>query len=136
MNQLDIFLGGAVLLFTLAGLFGGAVKRVVQVAAVVIAFRESWRLTPWVQSALEGLLGHPVGAWGFIIPLLGFLIVYLGIRMLGGVVLLPNEGDTAGDPRPHTRPCTRSTRGDLPDGLRLSPLRGDLPYASTQALER
>ena len=84
MNQLDIFLGGAVLLFTLAGLFGGAVKRVVQVAAVVIAFRESWRLTPWVQSALEGLLGHPVGAWGFIIPLLGFLIVYLGIRMLGG----------------------------------------------------
>ena len=41
MNQLDIFLGGAVLLFTLAGLFGGAVKRVVQVAAIVIAFRES-----------------------------------------------------------------------------------------------
>ena len=38
MNQLDIFLGGAVLLFTLGGLFGGAVYRVVQVAALVIAY--------------------------------------------------------------------------------------------------
>ena len=84
MNQLDIFLAGAVLLFTLAGLFGGAVKRVVQVAAIVIAFRESWRITPWVQSFLEGLVGHPIGGWSFIIPLIGFTLVYLGIRMLGG----------------------------------------------------
>ena len=64
MNQLDIFLGGVVLLFTLGGLFGGAVYRVVQVAALVIAFRESWRITPWIESLIEGIVGHPLGGWG------------------------------------------------------------------------
>jgi len=30
MNQLDLFLGAVVLLFALGGLFGGAVRRVIQ----------------------------------------------------------------------------------------------------------
>ena len=43
MNQLDIFMGGVVLLFTLGGLFGGAEYRVVQVADLVhdSVFRDS-----------------------------------------------------------------------------------------------
>ena len=83
MNQLDIFLGGVVRLFTLGGLFGGAVYRVVQVAALVIAFRESWRITPWIESLIEGFVGHPLGGWGFLIPLVSFTIVYFVIRSLG-----------------------------------------------------
>ena len=39
MNQLDLFLGAVVLLFALGGLFGGAVRRVIQIAALIIAFR-------------------------------------------------------------------------------------------------
>ena len=48
MNQLDLFLGGGILLFALGGLFGGAVRRVIQIAALIIAFREALRLAPCI----------------------------------------------------------------------------------------
>ena len=82
MNQLDIFLGGAVLLFALSGLFGGAVKRVLQVAALVIAFRESWHLTPYLQQVFGATEGEQLGGWMVLLPLLSF--VYILIRVVGG----------------------------------------------------
>ena len=84
MNQLDIFLGGAVLLFALSGLFGGAVKPVLQVAALVIAFRESWHLTPYLQQILGGAEGEQLGGWMVLLPLLSFALVYILIRVVGG----------------------------------------------------
>ena len=78
MNQLDLFLGAVVLLFTLGGLFGGAVRRVIQIAALIIAFREAWRLAPWVESVLGGGDGQSISGWGFI-----FALVYIGIRLMG-----------------------------------------------------
>lgn len=84
MNQLDIFLGGAVLLFGLSGLFGGAVRRVVQVAALIIAFREAWRLTPYIESFFGSSPEAPYSGWGFIVPLLSFGIVYIVVRLVGG----------------------------------------------------
>lgn len=83
MNQLDLFLGGIVLLFALGGLFGGAVRRVIQIAALIIAFREAWRLAPWVESVLGGGDGQSIAGWGFIVPLLSFALVYIGIRLVG-----------------------------------------------------
>ena len=83
MNQLDLFLGGIVLLFALGGLFGGAVRRVIQIAALIIAFREAWRLAPWVESVLGGGDGQSIGGWGFIVPLLSFALIYIGIRLVG-----------------------------------------------------
>ena len=84
MNQLDIFLGGAVLLFALSGLFGGAVKRVLQVAALVIAFRESWHLTPYLQQIFGATEGEPLSGWMVLLPLLSFALVYILIRTVGG----------------------------------------------------
>ena len=84
MNQLDIFLGGAVLLFALSGLFGGAVKRVLQVAALVIAFRESWHLTPYLQQVFGATEGEQLGGWMVLLPLLSFALVYILIRVVGG----------------------------------------------------
>ena len=83
MNQLDLFLGAVVLLFALGGLFGGAVRRVIQIAALIIAFREAWRLAPWVESVLGGGDGQSIGGWGFIIPLIAFALIYIGIRLVG-----------------------------------------------------
>lgn len=83
MNQLDLFLGAVVLLFTLGGLFGGAVRRVIQIAALIIAFREAWRLAPWVESVLGGGDGQSIGGWGFIVPLIAFALIYIGIRLVG-----------------------------------------------------
>ena len=76
MNQLDLFLGAVVLLFALGGLFGGAVRRVIQIAALIIAFREAWRLAPWVESVLGGGDGQSIGGWGFIVPLIAFALIY------------------------------------------------------------
>ena len=81
MNQLDLFLGAVVLLFALGGLFGGAVRRVIQIAALIIAFREAWRLAPWVESVLGGGDGQSIGGWGFIVPLIAFALIYIGIRL-------------------------------------------------------
>ena len=78
MNQLDLFLGFVVLFFALGGLFGGAVRRVIQIAALIIAFREAWRLAPWVESVLGGGDGQSISGWGFI-----FALVYIGIRLMG-----------------------------------------------------
>ena len=89
MNQLDIFLGGAVLLFALSGLFGGAVKRVLQVAALVIAFRESWHLTPYLQQLLGGAEGEQLGGWMVLLPLLSFALVYIlgyGCLLVEGIL--------------------------------------------------
>lgn len=83
MNQLDLFLGAVVLLFALGGLFGGAVRRVIQIAALIIAFREAWRLAPWVESVLGGGDGQSIGGWGFIVPLIAFALIYIGIRLVG-----------------------------------------------------
>ena len=83
MNQLDLFLGAVVLLFALGGLFGGAVRRVIQIAALIIAFREAWRLAPWVESVLGGGDGQSIGGWGFIVPLIAFALTYIGIRLVG-----------------------------------------------------
>lgn len=83
MNQLDLFLGGVILLFTLGGLFGGAVRRVVQIAALIIAFREAWRVAPYVERLLGGDDGSSLSGWGFIIPLLSFAVVYILIRLVG-----------------------------------------------------
>ena len=83
MNQLDLFLGAVVLLFALGGLFGGAVRRVIQIAALIIAFREAWRLAPWVESVLGGGDGQSIGGWGFIVPLIVFALIYIGIRLVG-----------------------------------------------------
>ena len=80
MNQLDLFLGAVVLLFALGGLFGGAVRRVIQIAALIIAFREAWRLAPWVESVLGGGDGQSIGGWGFIVPLIAFALIYIGIK--------------------------------------------------------
>ena len=68
MNQLDLFLGGVLLLFALGGLFGGAVRRVVQVAALIIAFREAWRVAPYIEQVLGGGDGSSLSGWGFIFP--------------------------------------------------------------------
>ena len=83
MNQLDLFLGAVVLLFALGGLFGGAVRRVIQIVALIIAFREAWRLAPWVESVLGGGDGQSIGGWGFIVPLIAFALIYIGIRLVG-----------------------------------------------------
>ena len=83
MNQLDLFLGFVVLFFALGGLFGGAVRRVIQIAALIIAFREAWRLAPWVESVLGGGDGQSIGGWGFIVPLIAFALIYIGIRLVG-----------------------------------------------------
>lgn len=83
MNQLDLFLGGAVLLFALSGLFGGAVKRVLQVAALVIAFRESWHLTPYLQSFFASEEQAQPSGWMMLLPLVSFALVYIGIRLVG-----------------------------------------------------
>ena len=83
MNQLDLFLGGGILLFALGGLLGGAVRRVIQIAALIIAFREAWRLAPWIESLFGGGDGQSIGGWGFIIPLISFALVYMAIRMVG-----------------------------------------------------
>lgn len=83
MNQLDLFLGAVVLLFALGGLFGGAVRRVIQIAALIIAFREAWRLAPWVESVLGGGDGQSIRGWGFIVPLIAFALIYIGIRLVG-----------------------------------------------------
>lgn len=83
MNQLDLFLGGAVLLFGLSGLFGGAVRRVVQVAALIIAFREAWRLTPYIESFFGSSPDAPYSGWGILLPLLSFGIVYIVVRLVG-----------------------------------------------------
>ena len=83
MNQLDLFLGAVVLLFALGGLFGGAVRRVIQIAALIIAFREAWRLAPWVESVLGGGDRQSIGGWGFIVPLIAFALIYIGIRLVG-----------------------------------------------------
>ena len=83
MNQLDLFLGGGILLFALGGLFGGAVRRVIQIAALIIAFREAWRIAPWIESLFGGGDGQSIGGWGFIIPLISFALVYMAIRMVG-----------------------------------------------------
>ena len=83
MNQLDLFLGAVVLLFALGGLFGGAVRRVIQIAALIIAFREAWRLAPWVESVLGGGDGQSISGWGFIVPLIAFALIYIGIRLVG-----------------------------------------------------
>ncbi|MBF1067030.1 MAG: CvpA family protein [Porphyromonadaceae bacterium] len=84
MNQLDLFLGGVLLLFALGGLFGGAVRRVVQVAALIIAFREAWRVAPYIEQVLGGGDGSSLSGWGFILPLLSFAVVYTLIRLVGG----------------------------------------------------
>lgn len=84
MNELDLFLGGILLLFALAGLFGGAVRRVVQVAALIIAFREAWRLAPYIERFFGAGEGEALSGWGFIVPLLAFALVYLGVRLVGG----------------------------------------------------
>lgn len=92
MNQLDIFLGGAVLLFALSGLFGGAVKRVLQVAALVIAFRESWHLTPYLQQVFGATEGEQLGGWMVLLPLLSFALVYLmgyGCLLVEGILPTP-----------------------------------------------
>ena len=83
MNQLDLFLGFVVLFFALGGLFGGAVRRVIQIAALIIAFREAWRLAPWVESVLGGGDGQSISGWGFIVPLIAFALIYIGIRLVG-----------------------------------------------------
>ena len=83
MNQLDLFLGFVVLFFALGGLFGGAVRRVIQIAALIIAFREAWRLAPWVESVLGGGDGQSIGGWGFIVSLIAFALIYIGIRLVG-----------------------------------------------------
>ena len=83
MNQLDLFLGFVVLFFALGGLFGGAVRRVIQIAALIIAFREAWRLAPWVESVLGRGDGQSIGGWGFIVPLIAFALIYIGIRLVG-----------------------------------------------------
>lgn len=75
--------GAVVLLFALGGLFGGAVRRVIQIAALIIAFREAWRLAPWVESVLGGGDGQSIGGWGFIVPLIAFALIYIGIRLVG-----------------------------------------------------
>ena len=83
MNQLDLFLGFVVLFFALGGLFGGAVRRVIQIAALIIAFREAWRWAPWVESVLGGGDGQSIEGWGFIVPLIAFALIYIGIRLVG-----------------------------------------------------
>ena len=87
MNQLDLFLGFVVLFFALGGLFGGAVRRVIQIAALIIAFREAWRLAPWVESVLGGGDGQSIGGWGFIVPHIAFALIYIGIRLTKGTFL-------------------------------------------------
>ena len=83
MNQLDLFLGFVVLFFALGGLFGGAVRRVIQIVALIIAFREAWRLAPWVESVLGRGDGQSIGGWGFIVSLIAFALIYIGIRLVG-----------------------------------------------------
>lgn len=83
MNSLDLFLGFVILLFTLGGMVGGAVRRVVQVAAIVIAFREAWRIAPWVEQVLAGSDHSVLSGWGFLVPLLAFAVLYLAIRWIG-----------------------------------------------------
>ncbi len=93
MNWLDLLIIIIVGLSTIGGFSRGALKTLLLIASVVIAIRESWRITPWVSNILAKNFNITGSFSSFFTSVVAFLIVF-GICWIISVFLnkLPKLG--------------------------------------------
>lgn len=96
MNGLDLALLIILLLSILSGAWVGAVNRLVQIAAVLIAFSESWRLAPWIRDHIFPYFNLSSGWVSFLLPILSFVGLYLLLRLVGRFIASFFEGGIVG----------------------------------------
>ncbi|MDO4691812.1 MAG: CvpA family protein [Porphyromonadaceae bacterium] len=83
MNWIDLLLLILLLISVVKGAVMGAVKRIIQIAAAVVAFAECWRLSPWVRDVMMPVFNISGEAMGFLIPIISFALIFLAIWGVG-----------------------------------------------------
>lgn len=96
MNGLDLLLLIILLISTLSGAWVGAVNRLVQIASILIAFSESWRLAPWIREYLLPHFNLSSNWVNFLLPVLSFVGLYLLLRLVGRFIASLFEGGIVG----------------------------------------
>lgn len=83
MGWLDVVIYIILVASVVQGIREGAVGRVAQWAAVLIAFDQSWRVSPWVRDLLL-YLNVDVGLLtGTFVLVASFILVFAGLSLLG-----------------------------------------------------
>lgn len=83
MNWIDLVLLILLLISIVKGAVMGAAKRIIQIAAAVVAFAECWRLSPWVRDVVMSAFDLSGEAMSFLIPIISFAVIYLAIWGVG-----------------------------------------------------
>ncbi len=97
MVWLDIVIYIVLIAAVVRGAIAGAVRRIALVAAVLIAFSESWRLSPWVCSEILPYLDvEPTTIKQLLIPVIAFALVFAGLYLVGRLVASFFEGGLLG----------------------------------------
>lgn len=96
MNGLDLLLLVILLISTLSGAWVGAINRLIQIASILIAFAESWRLAPWLRDNVFPYFNLSSSWVSFLLPILSFVAVYLLLRIIGRFIASWFEGGIVG----------------------------------------
>lgn len=96
MNWIDFFLLILLLFSVVKGSIVGAVRRVVQITAILIALAECWRLAPLIRDTIFPAFGMERGSFTWLIPVLSFGLIYFVISILGRWISAKLDGGILG----------------------------------------
>lgn len=83
MNWLDWGILGVIVLSIFSGAKNGAVARILQIVAVILAASECWRIAPWLRDNVVSYLDVNHNMTKIIALVLAFGVLYLAIRGIG-----------------------------------------------------
>lgn len=87
MHWLDVGIYIVLLSAVVSGAWVGAVRRVLTLLALLVAFSEAWRIAPWVYGTVLPYLDvAPTAFSGLLVPVLSFLLLFGVLYLLGRVV--------------------------------------------------
>lgn len=96
MNWIDFLLLILLLVSVVKGGIVGAVRRIIQIAAVLIALAECWRLAPFIRDSVFPAFGMERGSFSWLIPILSFGLIYFAIALAGRWISARLDGGILG----------------------------------------
>lgn len=96
MVWLDWGILGVIALATIQGARVGAVERVIQIIAAIIALSECWRIAPWLRENVVSLLDINFNTSKLIALVLAFGVIYLSVLGIASWLTSFLKGGVAG----------------------------------------